>query len=97
MIPLRPLFEPVESVVIDLAYFLVWSGIYALQYAVHPRHVAQLKHRLFAKLQTHFSPQQLEELTWRITQCVAFNWHNDFLELTMEDGVTPLLEARPGA
>jgi hypothetical protein len=25
--------------------------------------------------------RSIEELTWRTAQCVAFNWHNDFLEL----------------
>jgi hypothetical protein len=42
-----------------------------------------------ARLQEHFSEQQIEELTWRIVQCVAFNWHNDFLELVVEPGVAP--------
>jgi hypothetical protein len=45
--------------------------------------------RLMARLQEHFSEQQIEELTWRIVQCVAFNWHNDFLELVVEPGVAP--------
>jgi AhpD family alkylhydroperoxidase len=95
--PIRPLFDAASSLVIDLAYFLVWSGIYAPQQHVPQRQVSGLKHRLFQKLQEHFSPRQIEELTWRMTQCVAFNWHNDFLELDMEIGVTPLLEVSSGA
>jgi len=46
--------------------------------------------------QEHFTPRQIEELTWCITQCVAFNWHNDFLKLDIEVGVTPLLETLSG-
>jgi len=91
--PLRPGFTELDSLVIDLAYFVVWSGTYAPQHGVHPRHVHQLKHRLVTRLKTHFTPQQIEELLWRITQCVSFNWHNDFLELDIESGVQPLLTA----
>ncbi|GIX49802.1 MAG: hypothetical protein KatS3mg131_4013 [Candidatus Tectimicrobiota bacterium] len=76
-----------ESLVIDFAYFVVWAGIYAPQHQVPPGHVYRLKHRLFAKLQAHFTPRQIEELLWRIVQCVAFNWHNDFLELDLEPEV----------
>lgn len=94
--PLRPEFDALESLVIDLAYFLVWSGIFAPQHDVHPKHIHTLKHRLFDYLRDAFSPRQIEELTWRITQCVAFNWHNDFLELDMEVGVTPLLATAGG-
>jgi hypothetical protein len=55
--------------------------------------VQRLKRRLFARLQAAWTPRQIEELVWRVTQCVAFNWHNDFLELDIEVGVAPLLEA----
>jgi hypothetical protein len=44
--PLRHGFNEVDSLVIDLAYFVVWSGTYAPQYGVPTRHVYQLKHRL---------------------------------------------------
>jgi hypothetical protein len=27
---------------------------------------------------------------WRTTQCVAFNWHNEFLEIDVEPSVIPL-------
>ena len=87
----RPYFTEVESLVIDLAYFVVWSGTYAPQHQIHPQHIYELKHRLIKRLKTHFTPHQMEELLWRITQCVAFNWHNDFLELDIESGVQPLL------
>lgn len=95
--PPRPLFTATESLIIDLAYFILWSGIYAPQHQVPLRHVHTLKHRFFPRLQAAFSAQQIEELTWRITQCVAFNWHNDFLELGMEAGVTPVLATVHGA
>jgi hypothetical protein len=72
--------------VIDLAYFLVWSGVWANVHDVHPRVVHTLRRRLFARLTGRFSPQQIEELVWRITQCVAFNWHNEFLELDYTTG-----------
>lgn len=79
--PVRPGFSADESLVIDLAYFLVWSGIYARTADVHPRTVHALRRRLHARLAERFTPRQIEELTWRFTQCVAFNWHNEFLEL----------------
>jgi hypothetical protein len=67
--------------VVDLAYFLVWAGIYARTTDVHPRVVHALRRRLHARLGERFTPRQIEELTWRFTQCVAFNWHNEFLEV----------------
>lgn len=92
--PPRPGFAREDGLVVDLAYFLVWSGIYPHVADVHPRVVAALRRRLFDLLTAHFSPQQIEELIWRTTQCVAFNWHNDFLELDIE----PEVPARePGA
>ena len=87
--PPRPGFAADDSLVIDLAYFLLWSGIYPHAADVHPRVVHRLRGRLMARLRAHFSEPQIEELTWRIVQCVAFNWHNDFLELDVEPGVAP--------
>lgn len=82
--PARPGFDEADSLVIDLAYFLVWAGVWPHVANVHPRHVAVLRRRLYAKLAARFSPRQLEELTWRLTQCVAFNWHNEFFEIDDE-------------
>jgi AhpD family alkylhydroperoxidase len=79
--PRRPEFDADESLVVDLAYFLVWSGVWAVVHDVPPRVVHALRRRLYARLGERFSPQQIEELVWRVTQCVAFNWHNEFLEL----------------
>jgi hypothetical protein len=79
--PTRAGFSADDSLVIDLAYFLVWSGIYARTADVHPRTVHALRRRLHARLAERFTPRQIEELTWRFTQCVAFNWHNEFLEI----------------
>jgi hypothetical protein len=52
--------------------------------------VQRLRRRLYARLAAVFSPRQLEELVWRTAQCVAFNWHNEFLELDVEPGVAPV-------
>ncbi len=82
--PTRPGFSREESLVADLAYFIVWSGVYPHVAAIHPRVIHTLRRRLVAALAEHFSRQQIEELTWRTTQCVAFNWHNEFLELDLE-------------
>jgi AhpD family alkylhydroperoxidase len=87
--PLRRGFAPDDSLVIDLAHFLVWSGIAPPAADVHPRLVHRLRRRLMDRLRERFTERQVEELTWRIVQCVAFNWHNDFLELDVEPGVTP--------
>jgi AhpD family alkylhydroperoxidase len=87
--PPRAGFAIDDSLVIDLAYFLVWSGIYPHAADVHPRVVQRLRRRLLGRLREHFSERQVEELTWRIVQCVAFNWHNDFFELDLEPEVTP--------
>jgi AhpD family alkylhydroperoxidase len=88
--PPRPAFAPDDGLVVDLAHFLVWAGVWAVAHDVHPRVVHRLRRRLFSRLAERFSPQQIEELVWRITQCVAFNWHNDFLELDLEPGVAPI-------
>jgi hypothetical protein len=74
-------FSTDDSAVIDLAYFLVWAGTWARVHEVHPRLVHGLRRRLHARLAERFSSRQIEELTWRFAQCVAFNWHNEFLEL----------------
>lgn len=95
--PPRQGFSPEDGLVIDLAHFLMWSGIYPHVAGVHPRTVHRLRRRLFARLAERFTPRQLEELTWRITQCVAFNWHNDFLELDIEPAVTPVALGEPPA
>jgi len=79
--PAREGFGGDDGLVIDLAYFLVWSGIHARAADVHPRVVHALRRRLHARLRERFSAREIEELTWRFTQCVAFNWHNEFVEL----------------
>ena len=87
--PPRPGFPREDSLVIDLAHFLVWAGVYPHVAPVPSRIVHTLRRRLFALLAEHFTSRH-EELVWRITQCVAFNWHNEFLEIDVEPGVTPL-------
>jgi hypothetical protein len=79
--PCRAGFSPDDSIVIDLAHFLLWAGIPARTADIHPRVVHALRRRLHARLAERFSPRQIEELTWRFAQCVAFNWHNEFLEI----------------
>jgi AhpD family alkylhydroperoxidase len=93
--PPRPGFTPEDSLVVDLAHFLVWSGIYPHAADVHPHLVHRLRRRLMDRLRQRFTERQIEELTWRIVQCVAFNWHNDFLELDVEPGVAPREVAAP--
>lgn len=88
--PPRTGFSDEDSLVIDLAWFLVWSGAWAPLHGVHPGLVQRLRRRLYARLAAVFSPRQLEELVWRTAQCVAFNWHNEFLELDVEPGVAPV-------
>lgn len=82
--PVRPGFSIDDSLVVDLAYFLVWSGVYPHVHDTHPRVVRTLRRRLYARLAERFSARQIEELTWRFTQCLAFNLHNDFLEIEDE-------------
>jgi AhpD family alkylhydroperoxidase len=95
--PTRPGFSRADSLVVDLAYFVVWSGVYPHLAPVYPRVIHGLRRRLFGALAEHFSRQQIEELTWRTTQCVAFNWHNEFLELDLEPGLTPAPVPAPPA
>jgi AhpD family alkylhydroperoxidase len=82
--PPRPGFSRADGLVIDLALFLYWSAVQAHTAPVAPRTVHVLRRRLFGLLAEHFDARQLEELVWRTTQCVAFNWHNDFFELDLE-------------
>ena len=84
----HPGFDGDESLVIDLARFILWAGMRAPAAGVAPRVVHDLRRRLFDRLAARFSPRQIEELIWRTTQCVAFNWHNDLLELDPEPEVT---------
>ena len=79
--PVRPGFAPDDSLVADLAYFLVWSAVHPHVRDTHPRVVRTLRHRLHARLAERFTPRQIEEMTWRFAQCLAFNVHNDFLEI----------------
>jgi AhpD family alkylhydroperoxidase len=84
----HPGFDAAESLVIDLARLTVWTGLQA----PHPRAVHRRRRRLFERLAAAFSPRQIEELVWRTTQCAAFNWHNDLLELDLEPEVLPVDE-----
>jgi AhpD family alkylhydroperoxidase len=95
--PVRPGFSREESLVVDLAYFVVWSGVYPHLVPVPPRAIHALRRRLYGALAEHFSRRELEELTWRTTQCVAFNWHNEFLELDVEWDLTPAPAPSPPA
>lgn len=93
--PPRPGFSRPDGLVIDLAHFLVWAGVYSHVAAVPPGVVRGLRQRLFGLLRAQFTARQIEELIWRITQCVAFNWHNEFLEIDIEPTVTPLAVGPP--
>jgi AhpD family alkylhydroperoxidase len=93
--PSHPGFDADDGLVVDLARFTVWAGMRAPAVGLHPRVVHRLRRRLFDRLAARFSPRQIEELVWRTTQCAAFNWHNDLLELDLEPEVTA--PDRPGA
>ena len=80
----HPGFDDDDAVVVDLARFVVWSGMQAPAAGVHPRVIHRARRRLFDRLGARFTPRQIEELVWRTTQCAAFNWHNDLLELDPE-------------
>jgi AhpD family alkylhydroperoxidase len=80
----HPGFDEDESLVIDLARVVMWSGVHAPAAGVHPGAVHAVRRRLFDRLAARFSPRQVEELVWRTAQCAAFNWHNDLLELDPE-------------
>ena len=84
-----PGFDADDSLVIDLARFVVWAGLQAPVAGIHPRAVHARRRALFERLAARFSPRQIEELVWRTTQCAAFNWHNEVLELDLEPEVHP--------
>lgn len=94
--PPIPGFDDDESLVIALASFTVWAGVQAPASGVSPRAVHRLRRRLFERLHARFSPRQVEELVWRTAQCVAFNLHNDLLELDPEAGVAAAPAAHAG-
>ncbi|NEP14689.1 MAG: hypothetical protein F6K14_31735 [Symploca sp. SIO2C1] len=81
------LFDDTDNLVIDLAYHLVWSGTYAKAHQVPQRIIYEHRQRIFKALEEKFNKQQIEELVWRTTQCVAFNWHNDFFEIDLETNI----------
>ena len=81
-----PGFGADDSLVIDLARIVVLAGLHR---DVHPRVIHRLRRELFDRLAARFSPRQIEELVWRTTQCAAFNWHNELLELDLEPEVHP--------
>jgi AhpD family alkylhydroperoxidase len=83
----HPGFAEDDGLVIDLARFTVWAGVQAPATGVHPRVVHRLRRQLFERLAARFSPRQIEERVWRTTQCAAFNWHNELLELDLEPEV----------
>jgi hypothetical protein len=95
--PPHPGFDADDSLVVDLACFTVWAGLRAPAAGVHPRVVHRRRRRLFDLLAARFTPRQIEELVWRTTQCAAFNWHNELLELDLEPEVPPHPPAAAGA
>jgi AhpD family alkylhydroperoxidase len=87
--PLYPGFDADASLVIDLARVIVWAGLHAPAAGPHPRVVQRVRRELFDRLGARFSPRQITELVWRTTQCAAFNWNNELLELDLEPEVRP--------
>ena len=88
-----PGFDADDSLVIDLARVVVFAGLQAPAAGAHPRVVHRLRGELFDRLAGRFSPRQIEELVWRTTQCAAFNWHNELLELDLEPEVRPWISS----
>jgi len=88
-----PGFDADDSLVIDLARVVVFAGLQAPAAGAHPRVVHRLRRELFDRLAARFSPRQIEELVWRTTQCAAFNWHNELLELDLEPEVRPWISS----
>ena len=84
-----PGFDDDEGLVIDLARVVVGAGLPAPGGGLHPRVAQRLRRELFDRLGARFSPRQIAELVWRTTQCAAFNWHNELLELDLEPEVRP--------
>jgi len=84
-----PGFDADEGLVIDLARVVVGAGLPAPGGGLHPRVAQRLRRELFDRLGARFSPRQIAELVWRTTQCAAFNWHNELLELDLEPEVRP--------
>lgn len=91
----HPGFDADDSLVIDLARFTVWAGMRAPAAGVHPRVVHRRRRQLLDRLAARFTPRQIEELVWRTTQCAAFNWHNELLELDLEPEVNRPERASP--
>ena len=48
---------------------------------------------IFEQLKTHFSEEQIVELSWRIALCGAFNRFNDALQLDLEPETQAVLDA----
>ena len=82
-----PGFDADESLVIDLARIVVATGLHGA--GIHPRIAQRWRRELFDRLAARFSARQIAELVWRTTQCAAFNWHNELLELDLEPEVHP--------
>ena len=57
---------------------------YAVQVTEKPQY---MRDKIFADLGSHFSEEQIVELTLRITLCGFFNRFNDAMQIGMEDGV----------
>jgi AhpD family alkylhydroperoxidase len=94
-VPSHPGFDAADGLVIDLARFTVWAGLRAPAAGVHPRVVQRRRRQLLERLAARFTPRQIEELVWRTTQCAAFNWHNELLELDLEPQVVSVARAIP--
>ena len=84
-----PGFDADASLLIDPARVVVGAGLPAPGGGLHPRVAQRLRRELFDRLGARFSPRQIAELVWRTTQCAAFNWHNELLELDLEPEVRP--------
>ncbi len=57
---------------------------YAVQVTNQPQY---MRDEIFERLKSHFSEEQIVELTLRISLCGFFNRFNDAMQIGMEDGV----------
>eukprot|EP01084_Bolivina_argentea_P031793 58840_1 len=69
-----------EYLIMKLAYHLCYYVAYGRD---EPKKTYTERHILWTQLDNAFGDDKhfLESLIWRLSQCIAFNAHNDFLEL----------------
>ena len=69
-----------EYAVMNLAYHLCYYIAFGRE---EPGVTYKARHQIWKELDAVFGNDKyfMESLIWRLSQCIAFNAHNDFLEL----------------